>query len=158
MAKFKLDKVDRNILETLIRDARTPYTDIAKRMKVSSATIHVRVKKLEDHGIITGSSIAVDYPKLGYTFTAFVGVVLQKTSETKSVIKRVEAIPNVTAKHITTGKFHIFCKIRARDTAHAKDVIYQISDIDGVVSTETMISLEECVNDKGNLIKEVLKG
>lgn len=61
-------------------------------------------------------------------------------------------MPFVTVAHITTGKFNIFCKVRARDTKHAKDIIFSIDDIDGVSRTETMISLEESINDKKRLM------
>ena len=58
---------------------------------------------------------------------------------------------------MTTGKFNLFCKIRAKDTNQAKDIIYQIDDIDGVTRTETMISLEESINDKTRLMHSIFK-
>jgi Lrp/AsnC family transcriptional regulator for asnA, asnC and gidA len=59
--------------------------------------------------------------------------------------------------HITTGKFNIFCKIRAKNTTHAKDIIFKIDDIEGVYRTETMISLEESINDKKRLMHSIFK-
>lgn len=155
MPKFKLDNVDHQILDMLIDNSRVPFTDIAKKHNVSAGTIHVRVKKMEDAGIITGSSLTVDYKKLGYSFIAYVGIYLNKTSQTKFVLERLKTIPNVTVAHITTGKFNIFCKIRAKSTTHAKDIIYQIDDIEGVLRTETMISLEESINDKKRLMHAI---
>lgn len=155
MAKFKLDNVDHQILDMLIDNSRVPFTDIAKKHNVSAGTIHVRVKKMEEAGIITGSSLNVDYKKLGYSFIAYVGIYLNKTSQTTFVLERLKTIPNVTVAHITTGKFNIFCKIRAKNTSHAKDIIYQIDDIDGVLRTETMISLEESINDKKRLMHDI---
>ncbi|WP_339610317.1 winged helix-turn-helix transcriptional regulator [uncultured Planktosalinus sp.] len=155
MAKFKLDNVDHQILDMLIDNSRVPFTDIAKKHNVSAGTIHVRVKKMEEAGIITGSSLTVDYTKLGYSFIAYVGIYLNKTSQTKFVLERLKTIPNVTVAHITTGKFNIFCKIRAKNTLHAKDIIYLIDDIEGVLRTETMISLEESINDKKRLMHDI---
>ncbi|MGB0974539.1 MAG: Lrp/AsnC family transcriptional regulator [Flavobacteriaceae bacterium] len=157
MAKFKLDEIDHQILDMLIQNTRVPFTDIAKKLLISAGTVHVRVKKMEEAGIITGSSLSVDYEKLGYSFIAYVGVFLQKTSMTKFVLERINQIPYVTVAHITTGKFNIFCKIRAKDTQHAKDVIFMIDDIDGVYRTETMISLEESINDKKRLMSTIFK-
>jgi len=157
MAKFKLDEIDHQILDMLIRNTRVPFTDIAKKLLISAGTVHVRVKKMEEAGIITGSSLSVDYEKLGYSFIAYVGIFLQKTSMTKFVLERINDIPYVTVAHITTGKFNIFCKIRAKDTQHAKDVIFMIDDIDGVYRTETMISLEESINDKKRLMSTIFK-
>lgn len=157
MAKFKLDATDHQILDMLIENTRVPFTDIAKKLEISAGTVHVRVKKMEEAGIITGSSLTLDYKKLGYSFIAYVGVFLNKTSQTQFVLERINEIPYVTVAHVTTGKFNIFCKIRARDTSHAKDIIYQIDDIEGVTRTETMISLEESINDKKRLMHSVFK-
>lgn len=155
MAKFKLDEIDHQILDMLIDNTRIPFTDIAKKLLISAGTVHVRVKKMEDAGIIKGSSLTLDYNKLGYSFIAYVGVFLQNTSQTKFVLERLNSIPYITVAHITTGKFNIFCKLRAKDTQHAKDIIFNIDDIEGVYRTETMISLEESLNDKKRLMHEI---
>ncbi|MEJ6764988.1 MAG: winged helix-turn-helix transcriptional regulator, partial [Flavobacteriaceae bacterium] len=68
MAKIKLDEIDHQILDLLIDNTRTAFTDIAKKLLISAGTVHVRVKKMEDAGIIKGSSLTLDYKKLGYTF------------------------------------------------------------------------------------------
>ena len=157
MSKFKLDEVDHQILAMLIDNTRIPYTDIAKNLLISAGTVHVRVKKMEDHGIIIGYSLSLDYEKLGYSFIAYIGVFLNNTSQTKFVLERINDIPYVTVASVTTGKFNIFCKIRARDTKHAKEVIYMIDDIEGVYRTETMISLEESINDKKRLMHTIFQ-
>lgn len=157
MAKFKLDETDHKILDLLIDNTRTPFTDIAKKLEISAGTVHVRVKKMEEGGIITGSSLQVDYKKLGYSFIAYVGIFIFKTAQTQFVLERISHIPFVTVAHVTTGKFNIFCKIRARDTAHAKEIIYEIDDIEGVSRTETMISMEESINDKKRLLHSIFK-
>ncbi|MGA0828832.1 MAG: Lrp/AsnC family transcriptional regulator [Flavobacteriaceae bacterium] len=146
MAKIKLDEIDHQILDMLIDNTRIPYTDIAKKLLISAGTVHVRVKKMEDAELIQGSSLTLDYVKLGYSFIAYVGIF---------VLERLEEIPFVTVAHITTGKFNIFCKIRARDTTHAKNIIFKIDDIDGVSRTETMISMEESINDKKRLMHRI---
>ena len=155
MAKFKLDEIDHQILDMLIENTRVPFTDIAKKLLISAGTVHVRVKKMEDAGIIKGSSLTLDYRKLGYSFIAYVGVFLQNTSKTSFVLECINEIPFVTVAHVTTGKFNIFCKIRARSTEHAKDIIYLLDDIEGVYRTETMISLEESINDKKRLMHSI---
>ncbi|APG59638.1 Lrp/AsnC family transcriptional regulator [Christiangramia salexigens] len=157
MAKFKLDETDHQILDMLIENTRTPFTDIAKKLLISAGTVHVRVKKMEEAGIIIGSSLTLDYKKLGYAFIAYVGVFLKNTSQTKFVLERINEIPFVTVAHVTTGKFNVFCKIRARNTQHAKDIIFLLDDIEGVYRTETMISLEESINDKKRLMHSIFK-
>ncbi len=155
MTKIKLDDIDHQILDILIDNTRVPFTDISKRLLISAGTVHVRVKKMEDAGIIKGSSLNLDYEKLGYSFIAYIGIYLEKNSMTMQVLESLEGIPYITVAHITTGKFNIYCKLRARDTKHAKDLIFMIDDIEGISRTETMISLEESINDKKRLMHSI---
>ena len=155
MAKINLDEIDHQILDILIDNTRVPFTEISKRLLISAGTVHVRVKKMEDAGIIKGSSLNLDYVKLGYSFIAYVGIFLEKTQKTDFVLEALNKIPYVTVAHITTGKFNIFCKVRARNTKNAKDIIFMIDDIEGVLRTETMISLEESINDKKRLMHTI---
>jgi len=155
MSVVKLDDVDHQILDILIENTRVPFTDISKRLLISAGTVHVRVKKMEEAGIIKGSSLNLDYVKLGYSFIAYVGIFLDKTNHTQEVLQKLSDIPFVTVAHITTGKFNIFCKVRARDTSHAKNIIFSIDDISGVARTETMISMEESINDKRRLMHHI---
>ncbi|MDN6310100.1 MAG: AsnC family transcriptional regulator, partial [Psychroflexus sp.] len=156
-AKFKLDEIDHQILNMLIENTRIPFTDIAKKLNISAGTVHVRVRKMEEAKIIHGSSLTLNYRSLGYNFIAYVGIFLEKTSQTQFVLNRLEDIPNITVAHVTTGKFNLFVKIRAKNTEHAKNVIFKIDDIEGVSRTETMISLEESLNDKTRLMKSIFE-
>tara|TARA_S200000501_G_scaffold349001_1_gene364730 strand:- start:3516 stop:3998 length:483 start_codon:yes stop_codon:yes gene_type:complete len=155
MSKFKLDEIDHQILEMLIENTRVPFTDIAKKLLISAGTVHVRVKKMEDYGLVKGSSLMLDYDKLGYTFIAYVGLYVRDTSNIKFIVERIKEIPNVTVAHITTGKFNVFCKIRAKGTTNAKNIIFRLDEIDGVYRTESMISLEESINDKKRLMHSI---
>lgn len=155
MHNSQLDEVDKKILDFLTENTRMPFTEIAQKMGVSAGTIHVRVKKMEDAGVIMGSSLVIDYRKLGYTFTTYVGILLGKSNRTQDVLKILEKIPNVTELNVTSGKYNIFCKIRAKDTEDARRIIYDISDIEDVMRTESMISLDEKFSDKNRLIKAI---
>ena len=155
MSKVALDEIDHQILDILIDNTRIPFTDISKRLLISAGTVHVRVKKMEEAGIIKGSSLNLDYVKLGYSFIAYVGAFLEKTNTINEVLEALTKIPFITVAHITTGKFNVFCKVRARDTHHAKDIIFSIDDVEGVSRTETMISMEESINDKKRLMHHI---
>ncbi|MFW2347555.1 MAG: Lrp/AsnC family transcriptional regulator [Wenyingzhuangia sp.] len=157
MKKFNLDQTDHQILNMLVENARTPFTDIAKKLQVSAGTIHVRVKKMEDEGLIKGSTLILDYEKMNFDFIAHVGITIENTSQIKSIISSLEKIPYVTIAYITTGQFNIFCKIRSRDTKQAKEIIFSIDEIAGVKRTETMISMEECINDKSRMMNDLFK-
>lgn len=152
---YQLDVIDKKILDFLVKNTRMPFTEIAKQMDVSAGTIHVRVKKMEDAGIILGSSLNIDYSKLNYHFTAFIGILLTKSNRTQDVLKQLTTIPNVIEASVISGKYNIFCKVKARNTEDAKSIIYQIDDIQDVMRTESMISMEEFISDKNRLIGAV---
>ena len=82
-----IDKLDHQILSILMRNVKIPYTEIAKKLQVSGGTIHVRMKKLEESGIVKGYHLSVNPEKLGYDVTAFLGIYLDKSSHYTSAIE-----------------------------------------------------------------------
>ncbi len=146
---YQIDNTDRAIMAVLLEDARTPYTDIAQRLIVSPGTIHVRMRKLEQAGIVKGSEIIVDPAKLGFDLTAFIGVFLEKGAKYKNVIERLEAIEEILEAYYTTGGYSIFLKIVCANTDHLRKVLNEkIQETAGVQRTETMISLEQSIRRK----------
>jgi Lrp/AsnC family transcriptional regulator, regulator for asnA, asnC and gidA len=144
---LELDDVDKQILSILMKDAKEPYTEIAKKIHVSGGTVHVRMRKLEEMGIVTGASLSIDYTKLGYDISAFLGIYLDKSSLYDEVAEELKKIPEVVAAHYTTGIYSIFAKIICRDTSHLKSVLHdKIQKISGIQRTETFIALQESIN------------
>ena len=142
-----IDKLDKQILSMLMNDAEQPYTDIAKKLFVSGGTVHVRMKKLRDMGIVQGANLVIDHGKLGYDICAFLGVYLDKSSLYDSVAEELKKIPEVVAAYYTTGLYNIFAKILCRDTNHLRDILHdKIQNIPGIQRTETFISLQESIN------------
>ena len=149
-----IDKLDRQILSVLMEDAKTPYTDIAKQLYVSGGTIHVRMKKLEQMGIVKSASLDVDYTKLGYDICAFLGIYLDKSSLYTNVSVDLKNIPEVVSAHYTTGLYNIFAKIVCQDTDHLRRVLNKIQRIEGIQRTETFISLENSIERPIQLLDE----
>jgi Lrp/AsnC family transcriptional regulator for asnA, asnC and gidA len=106
-----IDKLDHQILSILMRNVKIPYTEIAKKLQVSGGTIHVRMKKLEESGIVKGYHLSVNPEKLGYDVTAFLGIYLDKSSHYTSAIEGLENIPEIVSAHYTTGLYNIFTKV-----------------------------------------------
>lgn len=142
-----IDQLDRQIISALMQNAKQPYTEIAQQLFVSGGTIHVRMKKLEDAGIVRGYNLMVDHSKLGFDICAFLGIYLDKSSLYSEVSKELAKIPEVVAAHYTTGLYSIFATIICRDTNHLRDVLHdKIQKIAGIQRTETFISLDESIN------------
>jgi len=129
---LEIDATDMKILALLMDDATLPYTEIAKKVNVSGGTVHVRMKKLQELGIVKGAQLNINYSKLGYDITAFLGIYLEKSSFYDQAAKDLQNIPEVVNVHYTTGNYSMFIKIICRDTRHQR--------------TETIISLEESLN------------
>ncbi len=143
-SEFQLDKLDKTILQYLIKDARTPYLEIARACNVSGATVHLRVQKLEKQGLIQGSRLMLDYKKLGLGVRAFLGVYLDNTQHFEQIFDDLEQIPEVVECHYTTGTYAMFLKVYCRDTDHLRDLLIdKIQAIPSVRRTETFISLKE---------------
>ena len=142
-----IDGIDKIILKQLIADARTPILSIARKVGISGAAIHQRLRKLEASGIISGSNLVLNPKVLGYRTLAFVGIFLDSASKYSAAIKRLKEIPEVTESHYTTGNYAIFIKILCRDNEHLMNLLNkEIQSIKGVARTETFISLDQQID------------
>ncbi len=146
----QLDDLDKKILNILIQNAKTSYAEIASQLFVSSGTIHVRVKKMEKMGVITGSKLSVNYEKLGFDVYVFLGIYLERSAYYDEVIAQLKEIPEVISAHYTTGAYSIFAQIICRDTSHLREILHdRIQVIKGIQRTETFISLEKSIDRVG---------
>lgn len=144
---YEIDNVDLAILNILTRDAKKAYTDVARKVHVSGGTVHVRMNKMEEAGIVNGSTLILDFAKLGYGLTAFLGIYLSKSSLYDEVFIKLKDIKEIVSLHYTTGNYSMFIKLLCKDTGHLKDILHdKIQKIDGIVRTETIISLEESLH------------
>lgn len=143
---YHIDNIDRGIMELLLQDARTPYTDIAQKLIISPGTVHVRMKKLEQMGVVKGSELVLDIAALGYDLLAFIGVFLEKGANYKEVIAELRLIDEILEAYYTTGGYSIFLKVVCTNTNHLRSVLNEkIQSIKGIQRTETIISLEQSI-------------
>ncbi len=127
-----------------MQDAEVSYADLGKQFFVSGGTIHVRIKKLEELGIVQGKRLAVDLKVLGYDIIAFIGIYLEKSSMYDTVAQALKAIPQVVRVNYTTGNYSMFVEIVCKDIQQLRFVLHdELQKIKGIERTETLISLEE---------------
>ena len=143
----KIDGIDKEILRSLMTDARKPILEIARKIGISGAAIHQRLRKLEASGLIAGSKFVIDPKVLGYKTMAFVGVYLDKAVSNPKAVNQLRQIPEVIECHYTTGNWSIFIKILCKDNEHLMQVLNRdIQAIEGVSRTETFISLDQQID------------
>lgn len=142
----KIDKLDKKILSILSKNARIPFKDVAAECGVSRAAIHQRVQHLIEGGVITGSGFDVNPKSLGYNTCTYVGINLERGSMYKNVVARLVNIPEIVECHFTTGPYTMLVKCYSQDNEQLMDLLNnKLQTIPGVVSTETLISLEQSI-------------
>ncbi|MDR0682241.1 MAG: Lrp/AsnC ligand binding domain-containing protein [Dysgonamonadaceae bacterium] len=140
----KIDKLDRKILEIISQNARIPFKDVAEICGVSRAAIHQRVQKMIELKIIVGSGYHINPKVLGFNTCTYIGVKLERGSMYKDVVPEFEKIPEVVECHFTTGPYTMLIKLHAKDNEHFMELLNgRIQEINGVISTETLISLRQ---------------
>ena len=142
----RIDKLDRQILSIISRNARIPFKDVAEECGVSRAAVHQRVSRLVEDGVITGSGCYVNAKSLGYSTCTYIGLNLERGNMYKDVVKELMKIPEIVECHFTTGPYTMLAKVYARDNEQLMDLLNNhIQSIPGIVSTETLISLEQSI-------------
>ncbi len=142
----KIDNLDKKILSILSKNARIPFKDVAAECGVSRAAIHQRVQHLIAGGVITGSGFDVNPKSVGYSTCTYVGMNLERGNMYKDVVEKLQDIPEIVECHFTTGPYTMLLKVYARDNEQLMDLLNnKMQMIPGVVSTETLISLDQSI-------------
>ncbi len=142
-----IDDLDRQILDIITKNARIPYLEVARECGVSGAAIHQRVQRLIRVGVIKGSEFIVEPALVGFKTCAFIGVFLDTPGRSREAIEKFKEIPEIIECHYTTGNYSLFIKVYARDNEHLRYILSdRIQNVEGVLRTETLISLEESIN------------
>ena len=144
MAKTTLDATDKKILRFLIKNARTPFLEIARECGISGAAIHQRIKKLEDMGVIQGSRLVVAPKSLGFDVCAFISIRVSDITQQQDTVERLKEIPEIVECHYITGSYNLMVKLYCIDNEHLMRTIFdKILHVQGVSSTQTYMSLNE---------------
>ncbi len=142
-----IDGIDKIILRQLMKDARKPILEIARKVGISGAAIHQRLRKLEKSGLLAGSKFIIDPKVLGYRTMAFIGVYLERAANNARAVRQLEDIPEVIECHYTTGNWSILIKILCKNNEDLMHLLNKkIQAIDGVSRTETFISLDQQID------------
>lgn len=147
MEKYEIDSIDKKILNLLSKNARMPYLEIARQLIVSGGTIHQRIDKMKEAGIITGSHLSINLEKLGYDVTVFLGIHLSHSNKLNQVIKQLTKLPEVVELNYTTGNYALLAKIKTHNIQDFHIFLTQkLQTIEGIQSTESSISLSQPIN------------
>ncbi|KAF2341862.1 MULTISPECIES: Lrp/AsnC family transcriptional regulator [Flavobacterium] len=145
MAKVKknenTDYLDREIIQKLSENARIPFSDLAKELNISNSLVHLRVKKLQEAGVINSFSVKLNPKELGFETITYTGIVTKEARFSYSIAEKLKEIPEVIECHWVSGKYALFIKIVAANNEELRKILYeQVHQIEGVGSTDSFFS------------------
>lgn len=147
-----IDEIDRAILRILQSDARESFLEIARNLGVSGGTVHARVGRMKELGLIKGSALLVDYAKLGYSVEAFIGLKLVRAHDCGTLMAKLETLPEVLEVHYTTGAYSLFIKVMARSMQDLHHILFErLQGFDEIQSTETFVILDTSLSRQREL-------
>ena len=143
-----IDDKDKMILEELEKDARLPTKRIAANLDIPRVTVHTRIEKMKEDGVILGFTVITDYKKIGLPVTAFVFIEFSSNKITQQdLADRIAEIKNVSEVHLISGEWDILVKLRGKSLDEiGKVVLNKIRNLDGVVKTITCPSFSNVKN------------
>ena len=152
---MSLDSIDVRILEILQRDGRASHSTIAEEVGLTQPSVHERVKKLEQRGVIKGYTALLDPEALDLSVLAFISVRFSGY-KTKDVATALSELPHVLEAHHIAGEDCLLVKVRCRapaDLEQVLDRVWKSGPISGTKTTiaftsykeTSVIPLEECV-------------
>jgi len=152
--EIKLDEIDEKIIERLQEDSRKSFVEIAKELGVSDPTIHVRVKKLQEAGVIEKFTAVLAPAKVEKGVAAFIEINV-KPNTIEEVIKNLERPDEVLEIHETFGEYDIIVKIRAKTNEDLRDlVVREIRTIPNIVNTKVTTVLKTLKEEKLKITPE----
>ena len=138
----RISEKDIAIIEMLLKDARTPFTEIARQIGVTEAAVRKRVKKLEEWGVIRGYRAVVDPRKIGYKVVAMIGFDIEPEHYVK-VVEKVREMKEVRRMLSTTGDHMVMVECWFRDGNEMIRFVRQLESIEGVTRVCPAILVEE---------------
>jgi Lrp/AsnC family transcriptional regulator for asnA, asnC and gidA len=145
---IELDEIDRRILVELQRDGRRSFKKIGEDAGVSEATVFVRVKKLQEKGVVKGFRAVVDPTAVGKSLTAIV-LVRAYPKAFPGMLDSLKKIDDIYEIYDVTGEYYSILKIRTSGTDDLSKIIDAIGTIEGIAGTETIIVLRTLKEESG---------
>ncbi|WP_339104653.1 Lrp/AsnC family transcriptional regulator [Haloterrigena salinisoli] len=134
-----MDDLDRQILDILRRDSRTPYTEIADEVGTSEGTVRNRVERMMDEDVIERFTISTRTGNV----QAMIELSVAVDVDTKAVSERIAEWDEVDFVWMVSGEQDVVLVVDAADTRGVNDLITKARDQEEVVSTKTRLILDE---------------
>ena len=136
-----IDKIDKLILNELIKNARGSASNIADSIGMSVPAVTERIKKLQDSGVIKGYSVSIDDRMIGVDVSAFITVISESSDFFEDVVNHANANQYVTKCYTTTGIGSHILYVKTENSTSLEKLLRSIQSWPGVKRTETQLIL-----------------
>lgn len=152
---MELDKIDKNILNILQVDAKITNVVLAQKINLSPAATLERVKKLEQHKIITNYCAQIDYGKVGFLVEVIVAVRLQRiTAENIKLFKTtIDKIASITICYQVIGEFNFILMIQSSNIASYQHMVVEKLYMLAIVDDIKTLSVSHLLKNKPILLE-----
>ena len=149
-----IDEIDRKMIDALREDGRRTAPMLAELIGIGRATAYHRFDRLVEQGLIAGFSARVDPHAVGWTVSAIV-LVNVRQGLWRNLREDLSRLPGVQWLGVATGRFDFIMLVRADSLEHLRDVaLYELQQIEGVRSAETVVLLDEIDQSDGPIWPE----
>ena len=149
-----LDSTNRKILHELVANARIPVTELARKVGLSKTPVALRIRQMEEMGLITGYRAILSPLQLGLTHVTYVEARLSDTRQKalEQFNAAVRAIPEIEECYMIAGGCDYLMKVRSRDMADFRRILAEkISTLPHVSNTSSHVSMEAVVEQNFSL-------
>lgn len=141
---MKLSSADLKLLEEMQKDCRQGLKELSRKLKLPLSTVHGKLKKFEEEGLVKGYTAVIDAEKIGDSVTVFVLVQVAGTDSgnvfnPRTICDKIAKLPYVLESHVITGQYDIIIKIKGRNLKTVGFLLTdEISTIPGIRNTQTL--------------------
>ncbi|MBN2469556.1 MAG: Lrp/AsnC family transcriptional regulator [Anaerolineae bacterium] len=133
-----LDDVSWQIIRELQQNARISFTELGRRVGLSSPAVTERVRRLEEAGIITGYHASVDLKQIGRPILAIVRLG-NPGDKSDQFVALIQQMPEITESSRITGNESFVMKVAVPSVEHLERVIRQLEPY-GLTTTSLVLS------------------
>ncbi len=135
-----LDEIDKRIITELKKDCKLTEKQVSELVKISPATAHRRIKKLEEEKVIQRYTIDTDYEKLGKTLLAYVLVRTKPGADYTTMMTDMKKHDEIEDIGAVAGEWDIILKIRATDIKELDNEVFNyLRKFPEITQTQTLI-------------------
>ena len=139
--RTEIDKIDAKILQMLLTESRTTFTDIADACNITIGAVRMRYKRLRNEGIINGEIMLVNPHCLGYRHIIDLGI-LTRNDDEKEVAAFLETKPYISLVVMHMGRYNFYGKAALKDLKHLSKIIEDLETNPKIIRVDALIWAE----------------